>query len=54
MIDRGTRVVLVVLTWEETDPRTLAFASTLGCQVVQLRPLDSLEAVFRAEIGAGR
>jgi len=54
VIDRGTRVVLVVLTWEETDPRTLAFASTLGCQVVQLRPLDSLEAVFRAEIGAGR
>lgn len=54
VIDRGTRVVLVVMTWEETDPRTLAFASTLGCQVVQLRPLDSLEAVFRAEIGAGR
>lgn len=54
VIDRGTRVVLVVLTWEESDPRTLAFASTLGCQVVQLRPLDSLEAVFRAEIGAGR
>ncbi|MDX6265462.1 MAG: hypothetical protein QOD70_202 [Frankiales bacterium] len=54
VIDRGTRVVLVVLTWEETDPRTIAFASSLGCQVVQLRPLDSLEAVFRAEIGAGR
>jgi len=54
VIDRGTRVVLVVLTWEETDPRTVAFASTLGCQVVQLRPLDSLEAVFRTEIGAGR
>lgn len=54
LIDRGTRVVLVVLTWEETDPRTMAFASTLGCQLVQLRPLDSLESVFRAEIGAGR
>jgi uncharacterized protein (DUF58 family) len=54
LIDRGTRVVLVVLTWEETDPRTIAFATGLGCQVVQLRPLDSLEAVFRAEIGAGR
>ena len=54
VIDRGTRVVLVVLTWEETDPRTIAFATGLGCQVVQLRPLDSLEAVFRAEIGAGR
>jgi uncharacterized protein (DUF58 family) len=54
VIDRGTRVVLVVLTWEETDPRTIAFASGLGCQVVQLRPLDSLDAVFRAEIGAGR
>lgn len=54
VIDRGTRVVLVVLTWEETDPRTIAFASSLGCQVVQLRPLDALEAVFRAEIGAGR
>lgn len=54
LIDRGTHVVLVILTWEDTDPRTLAFASTLGCQVVQLRPLASLEAVFRAEVGAGR
>ena len=54
MIDRGTHVVLVILTWEESDPRTLAYASTLGCQVVQLRPLASLEAVFRAEVGAGR
>lgn len=54
VIDRGTRVVLVVLTWEETSPRTIAFASSLGCQVVQLRPLDALDAVFRAEIGAGR
>ena len=54
MVDRGTHVVLVILTWEESDPRTLAYASTLGCQVVQLRPLASLEAVFRAEVGAGR
>ena len=54
LIDRGTHVVLVILTWEESDPRTVAFASTLGCQVVHLRPLASLEAVFRAEVGAGR
>jgi uncharacterized protein (DUF58 family) len=54
LIDHGTHVVLVVLTWEDTDPRTLVFASSLGCQVVQLRPLAPLEAVFRAEVGAGR
>ena len=54
LIDRGTHVLLVVLTWEESDPRTIAFASTLGCQVVQLRPMAPLEAVFRAEVGAGR
>jgi uncharacterized protein (DUF58 family) len=54
LVDRGTHVVLVILTWEESDPRTLVYASTLGCQVVQLRPLASLEAVFRAEVGAGR
>lgn len=54
LVDRGTRVLLVVLTWEESDPRTLAFASSLGCQVVQLRPLAPLEAVFRSEVGAGR
>ncbi|MDQ1446462.1 MAG: hypothetical protein QOI20_2926 [Acidimicrobiaceae bacterium] len=54
LIDRGTHVVLAILTWEDSDPRTQAFASTLGCQVVQLRPLASLEAVFRAEVGAGR
>lgn len=54
LIDRGTRVVLVMLTWEETDPATLGAAAALGCQVVRLRPLESLEAVFRAEVGAGR
>jgi uncharacterized protein (DUF58 family) len=54
LIDQGTHVVLVILTWEESDPRTMVFAQTLGCQVVQLRPLLPLEAVFRAEVGAGR
>lgn len=54
LIERGAHVVLVALVWEESDPHTLAVAAALGCQVVQLRPLEPLEAVFAAEMGAGR
>jgi uncharacterized protein (DUF58 family) len=54
LIDRGTRVLLVLVTWEEADPFTAGAAAGLGCQVVRLRPLQPLEAVFRAEVGAGR
>jgi len=54
LVQRGTRVVLVLLAWEGADPRTTTIATSLGCQVVTLRPLSSLEATFRAEVGAGR
>jgi uncharacterized protein (DUF58 family) len=54
LVQRGTRVVLVLLAWEGADPRTTTIATSLGCQVVTLRPLASLEATFRAEVGAGR
>ncbi len=54
LVDQGAYVVLVVLVWEETDPRTLASAAALGCQVVQLRPRMPLEVVFGNDLGARR
>ena len=54
LVQRGTRVVLVLIGWEGADPRTTIIATSLGCQVVTLRPLVSLEATFRAEVGGGR
>lgn len=54
LVDRGAYVVLVVLVWEESDPRSLATAAALGCEVVQLRPRTPLETVFAQDHGAGR
>lgn len=54
LMDRGASVVLVVVVWEESDPRTLSAAASLGCQVVQLRPQTPLEAVFARGVGAGK
>lgn len=48
LLDRGTRVVVVVLAWEDSDPATLQFAGAIGTEVVVLRPLASLDASFRA------
>ena len=54
LVERGAHVVLVVLVWEESDPHALATAAAVGCQVVQLRPRQSLESVFSHGTGAGR
>ncbi|MDX6225336.1 MAG: hypothetical protein QOE64_1712 [Frankiales bacterium] len=48
LVDRGTRVTLAVLTWEDSDPSVLHLAGSTGCQVVVLRPLTPLDAAFRA------
>jgi len=54
LLDRGGAVELVALLWEESDPASLSRAAALGCQVVQLRPRQPLDAVFARELGAGR
>jgi uncharacterized protein (DUF58 family) len=46
--ERGTRIVLVVLTHENTHPETLRVANSVGGQLVVLRPLTSLDGSFRA------
>jgi uncharacterized protein (DUF58 family) len=48
LADRGTRITLVVLTWEDSDPNVLHVAGSTGCQVVVVRPMASLDAAFRA------
>jgi uncharacterized protein (DUF58 family) len=48
LVERGTRITLVVLTWEDSDPAVLHLAGGTGCQVVVLRPLASLDGAFRA------
>jgi uncharacterized protein (DUF58 family) len=48
LVDRGTKVTLVVLTWEDSDPAVLHLAGSTGCQVVVVRPLVPLDAAFRA------
>lgn len=53
IVDRGVGVVVVKLIWEEADPLSLARAAGLGCQVVQLPPGASLDAVFAHQVGAG-
>jgi uncharacterized protein (DUF58 family) len=45
--DRGTRIVLVVIAHEHTDPAVLRVAGSVGGQLVVLRPLASLDASFR-------
>ena len=48
LVERGTRITLVILTWEDADPSILHLAGSTGCQVVVLRPLTPLDAAFRA------
>jgi uncharacterized protein (DUF58 family) len=53
VLERGSSVVIVKLVWEESDPQSLARATSLGCQVVQV-PLDApLTAAFSHQVGAG-
>ena len=54
LLDRGGAVEIVSLIWEESDPQSMSRAAALGCQVVQLRPRQPLDAVFAHELGAGR
>jgi uncharacterized protein (DUF58 family) len=44
---RGTRIVLVIVAHEDTDPAVLRVAGSVGGQLVVLRPLASLDASFR-------
>lgn len=53
LLDRGGSMTFVHVVTEESDPLSIARASTLGCELVKLTPGAALESVFRRGTGAG-
>lgn len=53
LVERGASVLVVAISWEESDPLTLQRASEIGAQVVEMRPGAALAAVTARALGAG-
>lgn len=53
LIDRGVSMMVALVQWDETDPDSVARASTLGCNIVEIDSKSPLEAAFARVIGAG-
>jgi uncharacterized protein (DUF58 family) len=53
VLQRGTSVLVAALMWGDESAETLARASALGAQVVEIRPNVSLAVAFRHSVGAG-
>ena len=53
LLNKGTSVLVVALVWEPEAEETLNTATALGCQVVELRPGQSLAAALYTEVGGG-
>ena len=53
LMARGTSVVLVLVLWEDTEPRAIHRAASIGCGVVELKPGASLGATFSRVVQAG-
>jgi len=53
LLNKGVSVLVVALIWEEEAEETLNIAASLGCQVVELRPGQSLGAALYTEVGGG-
>ena len=53
LLDRGSSIMIAMVLGEDFDETSLHRAATLGCNVVELRAGDALEAVFSRVIGAG-
>jgi uncharacterized protein (DUF58 family) len=53
LVDRGTSVLVIALIWEPSAEETLNTATALGCQVVELRPGQSLASALYTEVGGG-
>lgn len=53
LLDRGTSALVALVVGEDFDPESFHRASTLGCNLVEIRPGAPLEAVFQRLIGAG-
>jgi uncharacterized protein (DUF58 family) len=53
LVQRGTSVLVAALMWGEESADTLARASALGAQVIEIRPNVPLAVAFRHMVGAG-
>ena len=53
LLNKGVSVLVVALIWEDAAEETLNTATSLGCQVVELRPGQSIAAALHTEVGAG-
>ena len=53
LLQRGISVLVVALLWGEESAETLGRASSLGAQVVEVRPNIPLAVAFRHLVGAG-
>jgi uncharacterized protein (DUF58 family) len=53
LLDRGSSIMVALVVGEDFDETSGHRAGTLGCNVVELRAGDPLEAVFSRLIGAG-
>ena len=53
LLQRGASLLVVAISWEESDALTLQRASEIGAQVVEVRPGASLAAATARPLGAG-
>jgi uncharacterized protein (DUF58 family) len=53
LVQRGMHVVVAALIWDDESLQTLATATSLGTQVVEIRPNVPLSVAFLHAVGAG-
>lgn len=53
LVQRGMHVVVAALVWDDESLQTLATATSLGTQVVEIRPNVPLAVALRHAVGAG-
>lgn len=53
LLRKGVSILVVALVWEPEAEETVRIASSIGCQVVELRPGQSIAGALYHEVGAG-
>jgi uncharacterized protein (DUF58 family) len=53
MLNKGISVLVVALIWDEESTETINTATALGCQVVEMRPGQSIAGALYHEVGGG-
>jgi uncharacterized protein (DUF58 family) len=54
LMNKGTAVLVIALIWDPSAEEVINTATALGCQVVELRPGQSIGAAMHVEVGGGR